>query len=106
MQLAMVKSIVLLPLAQQICNLKILKCILNIAQVGYQIKSRSLIGQDSWFGNQWKSPINAQTDKWSYRSNVPGKNEKFGYVATSPDGTFVIAAGVVEGEKVFFINFS
>jgi len=43
--------------------------------------------------------------KWSYRSNVPGKNEKFGYVATSPDGTFVIAAGVVEGEKVFFINF-
>ena len=44
--------------------------------------------------------------KWSYRSNVAGKSEKFGYVATSPDGTFVIAAGVVEGEKVFisFLN--
>ena len=33
---------------------------------------------------------------------MAGKSEKFGYVATSPDGTFVIAAGVVEGEKVFY----
>ena len=37
--------------------------------------------------------------KWSWRSNIANKSEKFGYVTASPDGSYVLAAGVREKQK-------
>ena len=37
--------------------------------------------------------------KWSWRSKIAGKSEKFGYVTASPDGSYVLAAGIREKQK-------